>query len=527
MYNREELWNTLKGHQIVEGEIPVESEIEIPWYIRLMQGFAGWLAAIFLLLFFGFMFGVLFRQANSSLLIVVGILCNVASYLIIRFDKNDFLSQFGMAISLCGQSMFAIGLFWMFNFNDLNGAPFFVLAMYQFTLSWLIPHFIHRFLTTVFGMLSFLISLNILGIYGIGTALTAAALAFIWLREHQWGNKRYLWEPIGYALATTIIISNGFLLSSRFLFSNFKAEKSGWLFEHSAQLSSLLISLVIINVVWVLLKEYKRNLDENSTRLALFASIIIAMISFKVFGLSAGVLIVILGFARQRVTLMVLGSLAMISFFSWYYYNLNVTLLIKSLYLIITGIVFMGCWFLMPKLTNTAKTKRKNSFQLKTLNIESSIVLVVIIGILIAINLNIRDKNQLLKQGEIVLLKLAPVDPRSLMQGDYMSLRFDVQNQILNDSNKGTYQQGYIIVTRGENNIATFEKLYDDEKLGVNQFKLPYKIKNYSVIFTTDAFYFQEGKANHFQKAEYGEFRVSKDGEALLSNMIDKDFNIL
>jgi uncharacterized membrane-anchored protein len=527
MLNPEQLWNTLKSSQLVSGDVPKDSEMSIPWYIRVMQGFAGWLAAIFLLVFFGVMFGQLFRQANSSLLMVVGLLCNAASYVIIKNDKNDFLSQFGMAVSLCGQLMFAIGLFWMFDFYRLNGVPFFMLAVYQIILSWLIPNFIHRFLTTVFGLLSFLIALNIFGVYGIGTALTAVVLAFIWLREEQWGTNRNFWEPIGFALATTIVISNGFLLSRKFLFYNFREEKSGWLFEHAAQLSSILISLVIINVVWTLLKEYRKNLDENSTRLALFASIVLVIISYKIFGMSAGLLVVILGFARQRISLMVLGSLAVLSFFSWYYYNLHVTLLVKSIYLVVMGAVFMFCWYVLPKLTHTLQTRNKDWFQLRSLSKQKLSAIAAVILVLVAVNFNIRGKQQLLKDGEIVLLKLAPVDPRSIMQGDFMRLRFDLQNKILNDKNRGSHEQGYIVVNRGENNLAVFEKIYNNEELKQNQFLIPYKIRNYRVILTTDAFYFQEGKAAHFQKAEYGEFRVSKDGDVLLSNMVDKDFKIL
>ena len=39
------------------------------------------------------------------------------------------------------------------------------------------------------------------------------------------------------------------------------------------------------------------------------------------------------------------------------------------------------------------------------------------------INVAIWQKQQTLSHGQLILLKLAPVDPRSLMQGDYMILR--------------------------------------------------------------------------------------------------------
>src|SRR5690554_4287550 len=35
-----------------------------------------------------------------------------------------------------------------------------------------------------------------------------------------------------------------------------------------------------------------------------------------------------------------------------------------------------------------------------------------------------------LRDGQLVLLELAPADPRSLMQGDYMALRFAVDAQL-------------------------------------------------------------------------------------------------
>ncbi|MEY4484068.1 MAG: hypothetical protein RL693_1520, partial [Verrucomicrobiota bacterium] len=44
----------------------------------------------------------------------------------------------------------------------------------------------------------------------------------------------------------------------------------------------------------------------------------------------------------------------------------------------------------------------------------------------LACNVLIFQKEQTLANGRQVFLKLAPVDPRSLMQGDYMSLRYEI-----------------------------------------------------------------------------------------------------
>ena len=42
-------------------------------------------------------------------------------------------------------------------------------------------------------------------------------------------------------------------------------------------------------------------------------------------------------------------------------------------------------------------------------------------------NWSVYQKEQTLKEGQLVLLQLAPVDPRSLMQGDYMGLTIKKQ----------------------------------------------------------------------------------------------------
>jgi uncharacterized membrane-anchored protein len=49
---------------------------------------------------------------------------------------------------------------------------------------------------------------------------------------------------------------------------------------------------------------------------------------------------------------------------------------------------------------------------------------------LAAVNLSIAGKQRLLASGRVVYLELAPVDPRSLMQGDYMALNYQIANDI-------------------------------------------------------------------------------------------------
>ena len=525
------LWKKLLDEQLVTGEKPEDDALQIPWYIRFMQGFAGWIAALFIMGFFGVTFTFLFKSPTGGLVMAIGILCSVGAYTLIRLQKNDFLDHIGMAFSLCGQLMFAIGLFFL---AKVEPEPaFFVLGAYQLILAWLIPHYAHRLLSTSFGLLSLLISLNLLGFYGIGSALVAILFSFIWLKESSWGKNRETWEPIGYGVAITIVFGSGFLCTGKFLLRETIREKASWLFNHAELISSLLIALVFVNLVVVLLKEYKLKFDSKTAILSLLAATGLVLISFKIYGISTGLLIIILGFARQRIVLIVLGALSVISFFSWYYYNLQATLLFKSVTLIVLGVVLIIAWFSLNAIYGNKTTNRLKLIKFRVINKTKWLAAATVFIAIIAINININKKQDLIENGEVLLFPLAPVDPRSLMQGDYMRLRFDLARKIrdkLSDENKNNtipIQQGFAIVEKGANQIVSFVELFENQELKKNQYKIPYKMRQYQVIFTTNAFYFQEGKASHFQKARFGQFRISESGEMLLVNMVDKDFKIL
>ncbi|TMH00918.1 MAG: hypothetical protein E6H79_16185 [Betaproteobacteria bacterium] len=52
------------------------------------------------------------------------------------------------------------------------------------------------------------------------------------------------------------------------------------------------------------------------------------------------------------------------------------------------------------------------------------------LAVLLVVNLGIGQKERLIAHGQAVFVALAPVDPRSLMQGDYMRLNFNVPQDV-------------------------------------------------------------------------------------------------
>lgn len=149
------------------------------------------------------------------------------------------------------------------------------------------------------------------------------------------------------------------------------------------------------------------------------------------------------------------------------------------------------------------------------------------IVVLAIVNIGIYQREQLLAHGKVVLLELAPVDPRSLMQGDYMALRFKVANDAFPRNDWKTLTDGRMVVALDTKQVAHFRRFADGAPLAADETVLRYRVRNEQPKFATNAFFFEEGRASEYQAARYGEFRVSGSGDMILTALRAADFHAL
>ncbi len=166
---------------------------------------------------------------------------------------------------------------------------------------------------------------------------------------------------------------------------------------------------------------------------------------------------------------------------------------------------------------------------------------VAILGLLLIIiimTVNVAKYETHLATGETVLLELAPVDPRGFMQGDYMTLSYALEQQVLNtlyerlpeEDHRLETAEGYVIVRLDKHKVGQFVRLSDSnakDTLAANERAIFYRIRNGSMKLATNAFFFQEGHAQSFEAAEYGLFRINDKGEPLLTDMVDENFEVI
>ena len=129
-----------------------------------------------------------------------------------------------------------------------------------------------------------------------------------------------------------------------------------------------------------------------------------------------------------------------------------------------------------------------------------------------------------MKDGQLVLLQLAPVDPRSLMQGDYMSLNYKEASSALADQQTATL--GYAVLQTDSNQVGKIVRLQNTlEPVNSDELVIKYKIVHHRLFLGAESFFFEEGQDTLYQKAMYGGLKVNDKGQNLLVGLYDKDFH--
>jgi uncharacterized membrane-anchored protein len=147
--------------------------------------------------------------------------------------------------------------------------------------------------------------------------------------------------------------------------------------------------------------------------------------------------------------------------------------------------------------------------------------ILLILGLLLILgftNSKIYRHEKDLVQGKRVVLKLQPRDPRSLMQGDYMVLSYELANRL-----RPTEDSGFIYLKPGPNALAT-ESSYSP---GTGAVKLKYRVHEDRVLFDIESYFFQEGQASKYQVAKYVELRVTEEGVPRIVHLLDENLQVI
>ena len=239
-----------------------------------------------------------------------------------------------------------------------------------------------------------------------------------------------------------------------------------------------------------------------------------------------------------------------------FYYQLSIPLLYKGVLLVSFAVIFaIVTLFLHARYKAPSQSAVENHSVFKA---PIWLVGVFVIALLGAVNYKVQQFEDVLATGKPIVLKIAPVDPRSLMQGDYMILNYAIlsefqQSQVLPESNESlesnesidtlesnettettgidesspSGNKAYILVHLDKNHVATFceaqSEIPTDFKHCTPNVYLPIRYNgSWLPKLPSQDYFFAEGKGEYYAQAEYAEYRF-KDGILLLARLLDKD----
>jgi uncharacterized membrane-anchored protein len=148
-----------------------------------------------------------------------------------------------------------------------------------------------------------------------------------------------------------------------------------------------------------------------------------------------------------------------------------------------------------------------------------------LVAVVAACNFAIWQKEDIIASGKPVFVPLAPADPRSLMQGDFMRLNFNLPGGVRSEvQDTLSVKRPHVVARQDARGVATLTRLHTPgQPLAEGEFLIELTPKAGRWILVTDAWFFREGDAARFERARFGEFRVDPSGRALLVGMAGED----
>ncbi|SAI66490.1 membrane protein [Bordetella ansorpii] len=523
---------------------------ETPWYIYGLLGLSAWLATLLLLLFLA-VSGVIGSPEMAGL---AGLALCTASIAALRNASGAFWRQCATAMGFTGQLLIAYGLY---DLSSAYGTWLIVLAtgivvyalapdaLLRFLSGWmmalagacLVWRFMWPNLATnvdlIDAMMDYDVAISSIIWQPVAVLGAWTAAAAFWIGHRLAPPRQRKLDPLGWS--TAIAVQSLVWLSGGVAATNLFALWSARPATAALSLAGALLPAVAAALV---LGARRAALTPALVWTVPLALLVLALFWLPSPGIAFALAWMLLGAGLNKPRLTIFGVLALLSYLLIYYYQLEVPLLRKAGWLATAGVMMFllrGMVWLVPRVMRTATAApcvpgRATAAQ----RWRAAGVLAGLLLALAVANTTIWQRETLLASGRVAILELAPVDPRSLMQGDYMALRFaagNAVNRLLDqdpshlgpDDSPFVRTEGYLVLAPDEQGVAQAVRLQEraEPRTG-NELVLRYRVRPEGVRIVTNAYFFPEGQAGHYATARYGEIRVDDSGTGLLVRMLDE-----
>ena len=332
-----------------------------PWFISLLFGFSGVFASLF---FIGFLTLILDNTGllDSTLaLFIIGAILSVSGGFLFynaRLRHSAFWNSLAFAVTLAGQGYIAYALLASEITEPLSIV---LLFLVQLLMTVVIPNFVYRLLSATLALVCLLYLLNYYHLSEVSLGLLALITSVTHLQRYtlavfiprKWRmNALEIMSAMGYASAYVLLSISVYFIAAEYgnSFANFNSLDSyGEAFSYNYYLAQGLLTLASLYAAYLILKRYQVKLRSTAGLLISAAIVLLGIMSIYVSGLLATSLIIIIATANSQRVLLGLSVIALVGYIFWYYYQLDTSLLVKSVSLFVIGIALLLLRWLLIK----------------------------------------------------------------------------------------------------------------------------------------------------------------------------------
>jgi len=305
------------------------------WYIKSFAGFSGWLGALFFISFFTLMFGD-FLAKNLMVLCMIGVILIGISYIILTLKHTVFTQQFALANIITGEALVIWVIIDTLKFDN----SFWLIGLFLAILMWVIPCYMHRFLSAIGMSIAFVAESYHLDIMEWFLAIWSSISFMLLIYRYRLQDTSKV-EAISFGMLFFMIgISLEFYLP---------------FYKHSIYEYTLLNISFLTVLIWVAFNIIQQNHKLHDSKVwgfVILGILIISVISFWVEFVVLGLLLLIIGFWQNDKRLILWGITISFIYIIRYYYFLGDSLLDKAQILILSSIAFTLTYLILKKAQN-------------------------------------------------------------------------------------------------------------------------------------------------------------------------------
>lgn len=340
-----------------------------PWFLQAFLGISGLLSSLFFLAFLSLLLAETGIIDSLVFMFMLGLLLSAVGVLLFNSKsvrRSTFLTSLTFAISVAGQLyvMFAL-------LDDGISAPLniWLFVFIQLAITIVMSNYLYRLLGALVVLSGMIYLLNfyqapeaILALLALLTTVThLQRYALLQGVPAKWRvGALALSRAFAYASAALLLFISVFVVASDQSYDFFSNEA----FVYNDILAQVLLVLASLYAAYLVLQRYKIKLLSSTSLIVGGTIILLGIISFYVTGLLATSLIIFIAMANSQRALLGIAILALVSYIFWYYYQLDTTLLTKSISMLVIGIAMLLMrWLLVSYYAVDYKSIKTSKFE--------------------------------------------------------------------------------------------------------------------------------------------------------------------